>query len=176
MDTILKDAAVYVGTYAKYNEGSLNGKWLKVSDFADKDEFISKCKSIHNDEREPEPMFQDWENIPSGFISESWISENVFELLNEINNLTDCEQEAFFAWIENYGYDIESEVPYDLLSKFKDAYVGQYDSEEDFACKIIEECYELPEFAKTYFDYNAFARDLFISDYIYIDGYVFSRN
>lgn len=28
MDTILKDAAVYVGTYAKYNEGSLNGKWL----------------------------------------------------------------------------------------------------------------------------------------------------
>lgn len=85
-------------------------------------------------------------------------------------------RKRFFAWIENYGYDIESEDPYDLLSKFRDAYVGQYDNEEDFAYKIIEECYELPEFAKTYFDYNAFARDLFISDYIYIDGYVFSRN
>lgn len=176
MDTILKNAAVYVSTYAKYNEGSLNGKWLKLSDFADKDDFISKCKSIHNDEKEPELMYQDWENIPSEYIEESWISEKVFELLHEIDNLTESEQEAFFAWIENYGYDIEREDLYDLISKFKDAYVGPYDSEEDFAYEIIKESYDLPEFVKIYLDYNAFARDLFISDYTYVDGYVFSRN
>ena len=28
--------------------------------------------------------------------------------------------------------------------------------------EIIEECYDLPEFAKTYFDYEKFARDLFV--------------
>ena len=33
-------AAIYVGTYAKYNAGSLFGKWFDLSDFADKDEFL----------------------------------------------------------------------------------------------------------------------------------------
>ena len=31
---------VYVGTYAKYNGGSLEGKWLDLEDYADKDEFL----------------------------------------------------------------------------------------------------------------------------------------
>ena len=38
---------------------------------------------------------------------------------------------------------------------------------------IIEECYELPDFAKTYFDYEKFARDLFMCDYWFDDGFVF---
>ena len=44
---------------------------------------------------------------------------------------------------------------------------------EDFAYEIIEECYDLPEFAKTYFDYKQFARDLFMCDYWFDDGFVF---
>ncbi|RJW92413.1 antirestriction protein ArdA, partial [Bacteroides sp. AF35-22] len=52
-------------------------------------------------------------------------------------------------------------------------YRGQYDDEEDFAYEIIEECYDLPEFAKTYFDYEKFARDLFMCDYWFDDGFVF---
>jgi antirestriction protein len=39
--------------------------------------------------------------------------------------------------------------------------------------KIVEECYDLPEFAKTYFDYKQFARDLFMCDYWFDDGFVF---
>ena len=39
--------------------------------------------------------------------------------------------------------------------------------------EIIEECYDLPEFAKTYFDYKQFARDLFMCDYWFDDGFVF---
>ena len=52
-------------------------------------------------------------------------------------------------------------------------YQGQYDDEEDFAYRIVEECYDLPEFAKTYFDYEKFARDLFMYDYWFDDGFVF---
>ena len=48
-----------------------------------------------------------------------------------------------------------------------------YDDEEDFAYRIVEECYDLPEFAKTYFDYEKFARDLFMCDYWFDDGFVF---
>jgi len=34
-------AAVYVGTYAKYNQGSIAGAWLNLEDYSDKDTFIS---------------------------------------------------------------------------------------------------------------------------------------
>ena len=52
------------------------------------------------------------------------------------------------------------------------------DSEEDFATHIVNECYDLERMMGNlsyYFDYKAFARDLFISDYIFEDGYVFRR-
>lgn len=37
--TTLSAASVYVGTYAKYNNGSLSGAWLNLSDYSDKEEF-----------------------------------------------------------------------------------------------------------------------------------------
>ena len=49
----------------------------------------------------------------------------------------------------------------------RDRYQGEYKDEEDYAYEIVEECYDLPEFAKTYFDYSAFARDLFITCLLY---------
>ena len=39
----LSEARVYVGTYAKYNNGSLFGKWLDLSDYSDKDEFLKRA-------------------------------------------------------------------------------------------------------------------------------------
>jgi antirestriction protein len=53
--------------------------------------------------------------------------------------------------------------------------MGEYDSEEDFASQLVDECYSLPEFAISYFDYEKFARDLFIGDYWFSDGFVFNR-
>ena len=38
--TTLSAASVYVGTYAKYNNGSLSGAWLDLSDYSDKEEFL----------------------------------------------------------------------------------------------------------------------------------------
>ena len=40
----LSEARVYVGTYNKYNNGSLFGKWLDLSDYSDKDEFMEACR------------------------------------------------------------------------------------------------------------------------------------
>ncbi len=40
---------------------------------------------------------------------------------------------------------------------------------------LVNDCYDLPEFALTYFDYEKFARDLFLGDYDFIaDKYVIS--
>ena len=154
----LSEARVYVGTYGKYNNGSLFGAWLDLSDYADKEEFYEACRELHKDEEDAEYMFQDWENVPENLIGESWISGNFFTLRDAVEDLGDTEQEAFFVWCNYKGYDLGE---------------GQYDDEEDFAYQIVEECYDLPEFAKTYFDYEKFARDLFMCDYWFDDGFVF---
>lgn len=72
----IQDAQIYVGTYAKYNGGSIFGEWLILSDYYDKEEFYEACRQLHADENDPEFMFQDHENIPEGLIGESWLSDN----------------------------------------------------------------------------------------------------
>ncbi len=72
----LSAARVYVGTYGKYNAGSLFGEWLDLSDYSDKEEFYDACRELHKDEEDAEFMFQDWENVPENLIGESWLSEN----------------------------------------------------------------------------------------------------
>ena len=71
--------------YRKYNEGSLYGKWLSLSDYADKEEFYKACAELHKDERDPEFMFQDYENIPDSLVGECWISE---KFLKSVTNLS----------------------------------------------------------------------------------------
>ncbi|MNL78164.1 Antirestriction protein (ArdA) [compost metagenome] len=62
----INEARIYVGTYAKYNDGSIAGGWLDLSDYSNKDEFYQACTQLHADEEDPEFMFQDYENIPEG--------------------------------------------------------------------------------------------------------------
>ena len=62
--TTLSEARVYVGTYGKYNNGSLFGAWLNLSDYLDKEDFYEACRELHKDEEDAEFMFQDWENVP----------------------------------------------------------------------------------------------------------------
>ena len=164
---------IYVGTYAKYNAGSLFGKWFNLSDFTDKDEFMEACKKLHKDEDDPEFMFQDRENIPEELVSESWISEKFFELRDKVEDMDATEQEAFSIWLDYESRDLSKDDADDLVKKFKDDYIGKYDEEEDYAREVVEQCYEVSDFVLNYFDYAAFARDLFNGDYKHIDGFVF---
>ena len=41
---------IYVGTYAKYNNGSIQGEWLDLDDYTDKSDFIQACLELHDDE------------------------------------------------------------------------------------------------------------------------------
>ena len=82
---------VYCGTYHKYNNGSLKGEWVDLSDYDDLEELYEYFSELHDDEDDPEYMFQDYE-IPedlSGFelISESYISDNVYEILEAYEDL-----------------------------------------------------------------------------------------
>lgn len=171
----LSEARIYVGTYAKYNNGSIYGKWLDLSDYSDKEEFYEACHELHGDEPNAEFMFQDWENIPSSLIGESWLSDNLFEVIEAVSELDENEREAFYIWLNDGNRDMDTEDINGLIDSFRDDYQGNYKDEEDYAYEIIEQCYDLPEFALSYFDYEKFARDLFMTDYWFEDGHVFHR-
>lgn len=66
--------AVYVGTYHKYNCGSIAGQWFELTDFDSAEDFYAACSTLHADEDDAEFMFQDWEGIPSQFASETRVS------------------------------------------------------------------------------------------------------
>lgn len=128
------NAAVYVGTYRKYNEGSIFGAWLDLTTFADYDEFMSVCRALHSDEKDPEFMYQDFQNFPEAWYHESTMDEELFDKIREYSELSDDEKEAF----EDYINEIDSDGDIDTM---RDRYMGQYDSGADFAEEITNECY-----------------------------------
>lgn len=153
------EPSVYVGTYGKYNEGSLCGLWIDLSSFSDYDEFIDFCNAIHADEEDPELMAQDYEAFPRQWYNEGFMSEEDFDHIQEYTELCD-------------KYDVDAVDDYmefaDELDNFEEAYCGEWDSEEDFARHIVEECWDIERTMgdlSRYFDYEAFGRDLFMWDY-----------
>jgi antirestriction protein len=81
-----KHPFIFVGTYAKYENGSKYGQWLDLTDYSNINEFYKGCKELHSDEDEPEFMFHIWENVPEQFISESHLSEKYFDYQKEWKN------------------------------------------------------------------------------------------
>ncbi len=66
---------------------------------------------------------------------------------------------------------------------FRDAWWGEADSEEAFAVEFASDTgllADVPETVALYFDYEAYARDLFLDSFTFIDGHVsvgdFSRS
>jgi len=72
-------AKVYVGTYAKYNSGSLDGAWLDLADYPTYDDFVRACRDIHRNEHDPEFMIQDYESFPDGFNCTEWLGRQDFD-------------------------------------------------------------------------------------------------
>jgi antirestriction protein len=162
---------VYVGTYSKYNSGSIAGDWLDLEDYTDKEGFYQACAELHDDESDPEFMFQDWEDIPSGMISESWIDEEVFELLA----MDEEDRKLLTLYRENVNQDGD-------LGEARDAFHGTYDSAEDYAESFCEDCgylKDVPDFLKYAIDWERVARD-FSQDVDFVEHngqvWVFNRH
>ena len=43
---------IYVGTYEKYNNLSIEGKWLDCSNYESNKDFYNACKKLHSDEND----------------------------------------------------------------------------------------------------------------------------
>ena len=165
MDTVINkiEPSIYVGTYEKYNNGSIAGKWLKLNDYDDLEGFYKACQELHNDEHDIELMFQDFEYIPKSMIGESWLSDEFFDFLEVVNN-SYIDYEIFLAAIE-HGIDWDS---------VEENYRGEADSDEEFAIEYAEDTgFCQPAKWPYYFiDWEQAARDLMM-DYTEINNHYF---
>ena len=130
-------ARIYVGTYAKYNSGSIAGKWLDLEDCSSREEFLTACAEVHKDEKDPEFMFQDFEGFPESYYSESHIPDELFEFLA----LDDDERQVVAMYAECSGLSFRDFTPEDA----RDAFHGKADSVAEFAERLAEECGEIPK-------------------------------
>lgn len=94
---------LYVGTYHKYNCGSLKGEWVELDEFNCKDDFLEYCGELHSDEQDPEFMFQDCDEMPPELYNESYVSELIWDVLE----LDEYQRKQFELYIEATGADIE---------------------------------------------------------------------
>lgn len=152
---ITDQPALYCGTYAKYNNGSIFGKWIDLTLISSKEELYELCAEIHKDEDYPEFMFQDYQCIPDGMkdsISESHISEDFFEQLEialKLENLDDSE------WVSIHNQYCQDNRIEDEIYDFDDYFFETFFSDKPY------------EAARA----TAFGDVNFSHDYIRFNGY-----
>lgn len=143
---------IYVGTYAKYNDGSIDGKWITISDYNTYEEFVDACRELHSDEDDPEFMVQDFENFPRKWYHEGGLpTEEEFNKINDYYLMDDSKKEAYEVFVNYTGLD--------SIEDFEEAYEGKFDSPEDFGYYCVDN-FGIPDNPEYYIDYEAFGRDL----------------
>tara|TARA_R110000823_G_scaffold113408_1_gene235446 strand:+ start:549 stop:1094 length:546 start_codon:yes stop_codon:yes gene_type:complete len=164
-----KKLRVYVGTYEKYNSGSIGGQWLNIKDYKSVDDFYKACKELHSNEYDPEFMFQDWEYIPNAFIGESHIDSKLFELIHH-SDMKNVEFGTFVDYLDAMDINVTIFDSNEIIEQFNDRSRGNWDSFREFAYEnrfndktCSNNCH-----CETYFDWDSYEHQLRY-DYTYTD-------
>jgi antirestriction protein len=134
------------------------------------------CDVCGGELKDPQPSAEEYAiHDHDGFgdlIGEYTPLSEVASIVEALEEADDADALKVFAG--HYGYVIREAVKH-----FGDAYCGQWRGEREYAEDLIEGTGGLvgmPEYLQSYFDYESFARDLFMGDYTFVDGYVFNDN
>jgi len=165
---------IYIASLTDYNNGILHGSWFRPADYSDAEELMeaiqekvlatSPTAQKYPDEIAEEWAIHDYSDAPDIGLGEYEDLERIVEIAQGLDEHGDM----FRAYLE----EIDSNG---TPQHAHDCYHGEYDSEEDFAEQFIRECYEIPDHLEYYIDWEKFARDLFMSDFTFADGHVFSN-
>jgi antirestriction protein len=145
-------ARIYVGTYGKYNSGSIKGAWLDLEDYSNREAFLEACAELHKDERDPELMFQDYESFPKAFYSESHVPAELWDWL-ELDSDDRGLLEVYQEHVDQNG----------TIEQAREAFAGKADTKADWAAEYLEETGGLesvPEHLANYIDFESYARDM----------------
>ena len=157
---------IFVNTWGNYNEnGADGGEWisLPMEETTLKEKLASIAEAMGD--CDPEWTIHDYEWTTEIELDEISEYANIFtvnEMCNELDGLEEWEAEEIAAAIEAYGYSVAEALERHERGCFI-FYQGM--DLEEVAEEIIDDCYDLPEFALRYFDFAAFARDLSFDGY-----------
>lgn len=168
----MANISIYIANLGKYNEGYLVGEWIDLPVTEEEFEALFvRIKVGHYEEGKyvagyeeggsfyEEVAIHDYDSELFGLsIGEYDNIQNLNELAEELESK---DLEFVEAIVEATGCDLEDAIG----RQYEDAIFYKGQDLVDVAYDIIEECYDLPEFAKRYFDYEAFARDLSFDGY-----------
>ena len=157
---------IFVNTWGNYNEnGADGGQWITLPmEEEELQEVLDNIAAAMGDP-DPEWAIHDYEyesEMELGDVHEMDSIMEWNERCQEACSLEEWETEEIAAAIEAYGYTFAEALDRQQRGCFI-FYQGQ--DLEEVAESIIDECYNLPEFALRYFDYAAFARDLSFDGY-----------
>lgn len=163
---------IYIADLAAYNAGKLNGEWFDLDDYVDSEAFKEAVMEWLKEQGIEEYAVHDYDDCPA----HDELGEHPdFEELFMFHTLYGKYGDSFYAWFDLFyctGVNPDS-----WENKYNEYYVGEWESWEDFAHYLIDECGvlgEIPDQLQYYIDYSAFARDLQCNgDYTEQDGYFF---
>ena len=149
---------VFITNLGKYNEGELVGKWLELPcvDLEAELESIG----VADDSMYEEYFITDYENDYGYEVGEYENLEELNDMAETLEALDEYEAAHLKAYIEADGCGIT-----EALERYENSQFYKGMSLIDVAYELVEECYDLPEIAQRYFDYEAFARDLGFDGY-----------
>ena len=163
---------IYVGTYRKYNNGDLSGKWISLP--TDEETLRNELRAVAGNEKDPEFMIQEFETAIEGM--EPAESENIIELNNVMAQLkeldiTDNSSDAAKALSVMLGRGMTFE---EALQKVTDGdytfYAideSKFNQEEALGLELVElaggEENLSRDTLEMYFDYEGYGRDKIIN-------------
>ena len=168
---------IYAASLSDYNAGILHGVWIDC-DSKTAGDLNTEVQAMlaespttqkYGDIAE-EYALHDYEGFGS-LIGEYTPLSEVADIVEALESCDDSEALKEFA--EDVGYTIT-----EAAEHFGDCYHGQWDSKKEFAENFAEDTgmlSEVPENLVYYFDFDAFARDLFMEYTMTDSGYVFLR-
>ena len=173
------NARIYVACLASYNAGTLFGKWIDANQSAEEiqAEIFAMLKAS------PERGSEEWAVHDYEGFGEISLSEwPDISRVSKIASLIEDHGDAFSLWYSNQdAQNLETE---ELEEKFSEQWQGAHDSKVAFADYLLDstgQLAEMPEFARRYFDFEAYARDLELGgDYSFVRAngqiYAFSNH
>lgn len=157
-----------VNTYAKYNSGVLCIKTINPANYETETAFYARCKEIHADESSPEFLFESPNGLPSEIVDGYGLN---WALMNElVRHEKNGYGKAFISFLKLKGVC--------SAEYFEESFIGEAETQVS-ALEIITNMdallEPLPADLRGYFDFDAYARDLFLDEYDLFEGFVFRK-
>lgn len=119
----IANAEICVSTFANPSKCT----WLKLSDFDNAEQFLNEARQILGVAKSAELDFVDFSEINERMANDL---DKYFELEKEFNELDETEQQALTAWLADDYCRYANNEASEIIKKFRNAYNGQWDSEE----------------------------------------------